>query len=148
MVSHEEAVLLMQDARREKGLTFAKLGELLGRHPIWVAAALRGQASLSEGEATKLTDALGLGNEVARVLQECPSKGALHQTVPTDPLIYRFYEIMQVYGPAIKDIIHEQFGDGIMSAIDFEMDIKRQPDPKGDRVVVTMNGKFLPYRKW
>ena len=109
---------------------------------------LHGQASVSADEAAKLTKALGLDEEVIRVLQECPSKGALGQTVPTDPLIYRFYEIMQVYGPAIKDIIHEQFGDGIMSAIDFEMDIKKQPDPKGDRIVLTFNGKFLPYRKW
>src|SRR5438477_12461327 len=113
MVSRDEAIRLMLDARRARGLTFAELGQILGRHPIWVAATLHGQTSLSADEAGKLTTALGLSEEVARVLQECPSKGALHQTVPTDPLIYRFYEIMQVYGPAIKDVIHEQFGDGI-----------------------------------
>jgi cyanate lyase len=82
------------------------------------------------------------------VLQEPPLKGSLEQQVPVDPLIYRFHEITQVYGTAIKAVIHELFGDGIMSAIDFEIDIQRQSDPKGDRVVVTYNGKFLPYRKW
>ena len=99
-------------------------------------------------EAAKAVEILGLGSEVAEALQECPMKGCLDPTVPVDPLIYRFYEIMQVYGTTMKEIIHEKFGDGIMSAIDFEIDIKKQEDPKGDRVIVTYNGKFLPYRKW
>ncbi len=148
MLSRDEIVPLMQTARRAKGLKLAQLAEKLGRHPVWVAAALHGQTSLSADEAAKLTAALGLDEDVARLLQEPPTKGALNQQVPVDPLIYRLYEIMQVYGPAIKDAIHEQFGDGIMSAIDFEIDIRKQPDPKGDRVIVTFNGKFLPYRKW
>ncbi len=148
MLSHDDAVRLVLDAHRSKGVSFARLGEVLGRHPVWVAAAMYGQASMTADEANRLAAALGLEPQVVRVLQEPPSKGALRQTVPTDPLIYRFYEIMQVYGPAMKEIIHEQFGDGIMSAIDFEIDIRKQPDPKGDRVVVTFNGKFLPYRKW
>jgi len=91
---------------------------------------------------------LGLGPEVANALTECPMKGALDSSVPVDPLIYRFHEITQVYGTTIKEIIHEMFGDGIMSAIDFEMEISKKPDPKGDRVVITFDGKFLPYRKW
>ena len=85
---------------------------------------------------------------VAAALQEIPLKGSLDQTVPTDPLIYRFHEIMQVYGTSMKAVIHELFGDGIMSAIDFEIDIRKEEDPKGDRVVVEYSGKFLPYRKW
>ena len=91
---------------------------------------------------------LGLDDELAPILQEPPLKGSLEQQVPVDPLIYRFHEITQVYGTAIKAVIHELFGDGIMSAIDFEIDIQKKSDPKGDRVVVTYNGKFLPYRKW
>jgi len=90
---------------------------------------------------------LGLGPDAAEALIECPLKG-LGPVVPTDPLIYRFYEIMQVYGMPLKAVIHEKFGDGIMSAIDFILDVKKEENPKGDRVVVTMNGKFLPYNKW
>ena len=85
---------------------------------------------------------------MAAALQEMPTKGSVGQTVPVDPLIYRFYEITQVYGTTIKAVIHEMFGDGILSAIDFTLDIQKEADPKGDRVVVTMNGKFLPYKKW
>ena len=91
---------------------------------------------------------LGLEADVVAALQEIPSKGSLDRTVPVDPLIYRFHEITQVYGTTLKAIIHEMFGDGIMSAIDFELDVQKKEDPKGDRVVVTMNGKFLPYKKW
>ena len=91
---------------------------------------------------------LGLEPEVIDVLQEFPLKGSLASAVPVDPLIYRFHEITQVYGTAMKAIIHEMFGDGIMSAIDFEIDIQKKEDPKGERVIVTYNGKFLPYRKW
>ena len=89
-----------------------------------------------------------LGPEVAAALQQIPTKGSVGETVPVDPLIYRFHEITQVYGTTLKAIIHEMFGDGIMSAIDFTLDVQKQEDPKGDRVVVTMNGKFLPYKKW
>jgi cyanate lyase len=91
---------------------------------------------------------LGLPTEVSAALQECPTKGSLDGAVPVDPLIYRFHEITQVYGTTIKALIHEMFGDGIMSAIDFELDIERVSDPHGDRVRITYNGKFLPYRKW
>ena len=97
--------------------------------------------------AKKLASVLDLGADVTEELTKCPTKG-LGPVVPTDPLIYRFYEIMQVYGMPLKAVIHEKFGDGIMSAIDFTMDVENEPDPKGDRVRITMSGKFLPYKKW
>jgi cyanate lyase len=103
---------------------------------------------MSAEEAERVVTLLGLEPEVREVLQEAPRKGSLHETVPVDPLLYRFHEITQVYGTTIKALIHEMFGDGIMSAIDFEMDIEKIEDPKGDRVKITYNGKFLPYRKW
>ena len=148
MLSKPEATQEILAAKKAKGLTFAALAESAGLHPVYTAAAVYGQASLDAGQAGRLTALLGLGPEVAEALQEFPMKGALDTAVPVDPLIYRFHEITQVYGTAMKAVIHETFGDGIMSAIDFEIDIRRQPDPKGDRVVVTYNGKFLPYRKW
>jgi len=135
------------EAKRTKGLTFAELGKLIGRDEVWVAALFYGQARADEEEAKKLTSALGLDKGVVDALADFPSKG-LGPLVPTDPLIYRFYEIMQVYGYPMKAIIHEKFGDGIMSAIDFSLHIEKESDPKGDRVKVTMSGKFLPYKKF
>jgi cyanate lyase len=115
---------------------------------VWLASALFGQATMSAEEAEKLGALLSLEPGVVAGLQRIPHRGAYDGKVPVDPLLYRFFEIIQVFGPAMKAVIHEKFGDGIMSAIDFEMDIKRLPDPKGDRVLMTLNGKFLPYRKW
>jgi len=150
--TREEATEQILAAKREKGLTFEDIGKAVGRHKIWVTAALMGQATMSKEEAEKAVKALGLGEgiapQVAGLLQEIPTKGSLDSTVPVHPLMYRFHEITQVYGTTMKAIIHEMFGDGIMSAIDFEMDIQKKEDPKGDRVVVTLNGKFLPYKKW
>lgn len=134
-------------AKKAKGLTFAILEDLLHRDEIWIAALFYRQATASEDEATKLLTALGLSLDLAPELMESSVKG-LGPIVPTDPLVYRFYEIMQVYGLPMKEIIHEKFGDGIMSAIDFTLDIEKEEDPKGDRVKVVMNGKFLPYKKW
>jgi cyanate lyase len=134
-------------AKKQKGVSFADLESVVGRDEVWIAALFYRQASASQEEATKLVSALGLGPEVADALTECPAKG-LGPVVPTDPLVYRFYEIMQVYGMPLKAVIHEKFGDGIMSAIDFTMDVDREEDPKGDRVRITMSGKFLPYKKW
>jgi cyanate lyase len=148
MISRAELTSKILDAKRSKKLSFESLAKAIQRHPVWTAAALYGQATCSAEEAGTLLTLLGLDDEFAAVLQEPPLKGSLEQQVPVDPLIYRFHEITQVYGTAIKAVIHELFGDGIMSAIDFEIDIQRQSDPKGDRVVVTYNGKFLPYRKW
>lgn len=134
-------------AKKRKGLTFGDLEKVVGRDEVWVAALFYGQASASPEEAEKLAAALELGADIAEVLTEYPTKG-LGPVVPTDPLIYRFYEIMQVYGMPMKAVIHEKFGDGIMSAIDFTLAVDKVEDPKGDRVQVTMSGKFLPYKKW
>lgn len=135
-------------AKKAKGVTFADLEKAVGRDEVWIAAVIYRQASASEDEAKSIVSALGLGSEYAEPLMECPLKGSLEEVVPTDPLIYRFYEIMQVYGMPMKTVIHEKFGDGIMSAIDFTLDIEKEEDPKGDRVKVIMSGKFLPYKKW
>ncbi|WP_258000298.1 cyanase [Bacillus sp. Marseille-P3661] len=140
-----EAILL---AKRDKGLTFEDLSAAINRHPVWTASAIMGQSQMSTEEADKLVEILELDPSISSSLQEFPMKGSLKETVPTDPLIYRFYEVLQVYGTTIKSMIHEKFGDGIMSAIDFTLDIEKKEDPKGDRVVVTLDGKFLPYKKW
>ncbi len=148
LLSRAEVTTQILAAKKEKDLTFEAIARVVGRHKVWVTAALLGQATMSAEEAQKAVGVLGLGPDVAMALQEIPSRGSLDSAVPVDPLIYRFHEITQVYGTTLKAIIHEMFGDGIMSAIDFEMDIQRKEDPKGDRVVVTMNGKFLPCKKW
>jgi cyanate lyase len=148
MMTRDEATEKILAAKKQKGLTFEAIAQAVGRHPVWVTAALFGQATMSADEAHKTVKLLDLGPPVAAALQEIPSKGSIGEAVPVDPLIYRFHEITQVYGTTIKALIHEMFGDGIMSAIDFEMDIQKKEDPKGDRVVITMNGKFLPYKKW
>jgi len=135
-------------AKKEKGLSFTDLEQAVGRDEVWIAAVIYRQASTSQEEANKLVSALGLGSDVAEVLTEPPMKGSLDPTVPTDPLIYRFYEVMQVYGMPVKAVIHEKFGDGIMSAIDFTLDVEKESDPKGDRVKLIWSGKFLPYKKW
>jgi len=135
-------------AKKGKGMTFADLEKAVDRDEVWIASVIYRQASASEDEASKIVSALGLPPELAQSLTEPPLKGSLDPVVPTDPLIYRFYEIMQVYGMPMKAVIHEKFGDGIMSAIDFTLDIEKEEDPKGDRVKVIMNGKFLPYKKW
>jgi len=152
MMSKKDATSYLLAAKKTKGLTFEEISKSVGKDKVWVTAALMGQASMSKEEAEKTVQTLGLtegaAKQVAAALQEMPMKGSLDTTVPVDPLIYRFHEITQVYGTTMKAIIHEMFGDGIMSAIDFEIDIQKKPDPKGDRVVITYNGKFLPYRKW
>jgi cyanate lyase len=147
-MKREEITEKTLDAMREKGVTFGEIAEAVGMHPVWVAAALYGQASMGADEAMKVVSMLGLDPAYAKILQECPYKGSLDTTVPTDPLIYRLYEIMAIYGVPIKAVVHEMFGDGIMSAIDFEIDIRKKEDPKGDRVIIELNGKFLPYKKW
>ena len=146
-MSNSELTDNLLKAKKRKGLTFADLGKVVGRDEVWIAALFYGQTSASEEEAMKLVTALELGVDVTEALTEFPSKG-LGPVVPTDPLIYRFYEIMQVYGMPLKSVIHEKFGDGIMSAIDFTLHVDKEEDPKGDRVRLTMSGKFLPYKKW
>jgi cyanate lyase len=134
--------------KRKKGLTWAQLANEVGRSPVWTTAALLGQMPMSKEEAQKAARALDLQEEEMALLQTIPTRGSLESTVPVDPTIYRFYELIQVYGTTWKELIHEEFGDGIMSAIDFEVALERMPDPKGDRVKLTMHGKFLPYRKY
>ena len=138
------------EAKDNKGITFEQIAKSLGMGEVYVASLFYGENSASPELANKLAQLLDLDETVAKALTKYPVKanslGA--RTIPTDPLLYRFYEILAVYGLPLKDVIQEKFGDGIMSAIDFTMDIEKQEDPKGDRVVVTMNGKFLPYKKW
>jgi cyanate lyase len=134
-------------AKKHKGLSFADIEKTVGRDEVWIAALFYRQASASEEEAMKIASVLELESDVTEAFAECPAKG-LGPVVPTDPLVYRFYEIMQVYGMPLKAVIHEKFGDVIMSAIDFTLDVDTEQDPKGDRVRITMSGKFLPYKKW
>ena len=135
-------------AKKAKGLSFADLESAMGLDEVWIASLFYGQATASKEEADKLAGLLSLDAATTAALQEFPVKGSLDPVIPTDPLIYRFYEIMQVYGMPLKDVIQEHFGDGIMSAIDFTLDVDKVEDSKGDRVKITMCGKFLPYKKW
>ena len=132
-------------AKKEKGLTFDQISKKIGLAESLVAALFYGQFRVEEDTAKKLCAELGLGKDVEDFLVEWPDRG-LGPVVPTDPVIYRLYEIVLVYGYPIKALIHEKFGDGIMSAIDYTLDVERVEDPKGDRVKLTMNGKFLPYK--
>lgn len=136
------------EAKLKKGLKWADIADAVGHSKEWTTAAMLGQMTLSRDEATKVGTLLDLPEAAIAWLQVVPYKGALPTAVPTDPLIYRFYELISVYGTSIKELIHEEFGDGIMSAIDFSMDIQREPDPKGDRVKIVLNGKFLPYKTY
>jgi cyanate lyase len=139
-------LIVMQKMR--KHLTWQALADTLGRSKEWSTAALLGQMSLTEDQAVKIGTLLALPEDAIQLLQTVPYKGSLPTALPTDPLIYRFYELINVYGTTLKTLIHEEFGDGIMSAIDFNMDIQRESDPKGDRVKITMSGKFLPYKSY
>lgn len=131
-----------------KGIKWADVAAKVGQSKEWTTAALLGQMSMTKEQATAAANAMGLNlsEEEIAVLMTVPSRGSLDNPVPTDPLIYRLYELISVYGTTFKALIEEEFGDGIMSAIDFQMDIDRKADPKGDRVVITLNGKFLPYK--
>ena len=143
----EEATEQILEAKKQKGLTFEAIAQKVGRHKVWTTAALLGQHPMSVEEADAVGDFLDLDPEVTEALQEIPLRGSLDSDVPTDPTIYRIHEITQVYGTTIKALIHEEFGDGIMSAINFKMDIEKVEDPEGERVRITYEGKFLPY-KW
>ncbi len=135
-------------AKIKKGLTWAKIAKAVGQSKEWTTAALLGQMQMTKAQAETAGKLLGLPAEAVLLLQQVPYKGSLPTAVPTDPLIYRFYELVNVYGTTLKELIHEEFGDGIMSAIDFKMDLIREPDPKGDRVKITMSGKYLPYKTY
>jgi len=135
-------------AKLAKGLKWADIAKEVGQSKEWTTAALLGQMALNHKQAEIVGKLLGLEKEAVVLLQQVPYKGSLPTAIPTDPLIYRFYELVNVYGTTLKALIHEEFGDGIMSAIDFHMDIQREPDSKGDRVRITMSGKFLPYKTY
>ncbi len=131
-----------------KGLKWSQVAEAIGQSKEWTTAALLGQMQMTQEQAEKAGEIFGLSAEECAWLQVVPYKGSLPTAVPTDPLIYRFYELVNVYGTTLKELIHVEFGDGIMSAIDFSMDLQREPDPKGDRVNIVLSGKFLPYKTY
>ena len=147
-MTRDDVTQLILGSKRHKKLTWVQLAQVVGQSKEWTTAALMGQMTLSAAQATKVGALLDLPADAVELLQVVPYKGSLPGAVPTDPLIYRFYELVNVYGTSIKELIHEEFGDGIMSAIDFSMEISRTPDPKGDRVHIVMSGKFLPYRMY
>lgn len=134
--------------RIAKQISWAQLAQVIGHSKEWSTAALLGQMTLNAEQATRVGEVLDLPKEAVALLQVVPYKGSLPTSVPTDPLIYRFYELINVYGTTFKELIHEEFGDGIMSAIDFKMDLQREPNPAGDRVNISMSGKFLPYKTY
>ena len=131
-----------------KGIKWSDVAEKVGLSKEWVTAGCLGQMTFDAPQAKTIGKIFGLTADEIKWLQVVPYKGSLPSQVPTDPLIYRWYEIVSVYGTTIKELIHEEFGDGIMSAIDFKMDLQRQADPNGDRVNIVMSGKFLPYKQY
>jgi cyanate lyase len=133
------------DAKTRRNLTFAQLTEGTGLSLAYVTAALLGQHALPAAAAAIIAERLGLDEDAARLLQTIPVRGSIPGGVPTDPTIYRFYEMIQIYGSTLKALVHEQFGDGIISAINFKLDIKKVADPDGgERAVITLDGKYLP----
>ncbi|MFK7912355.1 MAG: cyanase [Pseudomonadales bacterium] len=143
----EDVTAMIIARKRERGLSWAAIADAISMSPVWTHSAAMGMQAMPTETAATLVALLDLPETATAVLEESPTK-IWSQTVPTDPCIYRLYEIVGVYGPTIKALIHEEFGDGIMSAIDFEMSIKREPNPKGDRVKVEMSGKYLAYNAW
>jgi cyanate lyase len=135
-------------AKVAKNIPWAEVAKKVGQSKEWTTAACLGQMTLTAAQANAVGKLFDLSAEDILWLQRVPYKGSLPTAVPTDPLIYRFYELVNVYGTTLKELIHEEFGDGIMSAIDFSMDLTREPDPKGDRVHIVMSGKFLPYKTY
>ena len=148
-MTRDELTRKILSTKRAKGLSWKTIvAEIGGGSVVYLTAALMGQMKLRPEQADRAAKLFELGEDEMRLLQEIPYRGSLPSVVPTDPLIYRFYELVQVYGTTWKELIQDEFGDGIMSAIDFDMSIERQPDPKGDRVKLTLSGKFLPYKEY
>lgn len=147
-MNRNEVTELIVLQKQLKDLTWPELAKAVGQSKEWTTAALLGQMTLTAEQAKVVGGLLDLPAAAIAQLQVVPYKGSLPTAVPTDPLIYRFYELISVYGTTFKALIHEEFGDGIMSAIDFDMDLSRKEDPKGDRVKITMTGKFLPYKSY
>ena len=147
MMTKEDVTGMILSAKRTAGMTWEKIAEQIGMSPVWTHSAAMGMNAMPKEKAEALASVMGLPQEAALVLQEYPTK-IWEQAVPTDPCVYRLYEIVGVYGPTIKALMQEEFGDGIMSAIDFDMKITRVSNPKGDRVKIEMSGKFLGYNSW
>jgi len=147
-MNRNDVTELIIAAKVNKGIKWADVADKIGLSKEWVTAGCLGQMTFSAEQAEILGETFELPAEAVKLLQVVPYKGSLPTAVPTDPLIYRFYELISVYGTTFKELIHEEFGDGIMSAIDFKMDLKREPNPQGDRVSITMSGKFLPYKTY
>ena len=147
VIEKEDVTALIIARRRELGQSWAGIAEAISMSEVWTHSAAMGMQAMPEDKAEKLVEFLDLPAAAVAILKESPTK-IWDQTVPTDPCIYRFYEIVGVYGPTLKALIHEEFGDGIMSAIDFEMFVSREANPKGDRVKVEMSGKYLAYNAW
>lgn len=147
-MKREVCTAMVLEAKQEKQITYQQIAEAINRNVVWAASAILGQNTLDANEAKIVCEILGLGTDIEKALQVFPSKGTVAIMPPTDPLIYRLYEIVLVYGETIKEVIHEKAGDGIMSAIDFTMDIEKEENPKGDRIKITLDGKFLAYKKW
>ncbi len=148
MMDREDVTAAVMAGKRTAGVSWTRLAEAVGQSKEWTTAALLGQMQMTAVEAGAAGRLLGLDAAAVAILQEVPTKGSLGDTVPTDPLMYRFHELLQVYGTTIKALVAEEFGDGIMSAIDFSMDVSRVSDRKGDRVQVTLHGKFRPFRRY
>jgi len=148
ITSRTQVTDMIQSAKILKGIKWSQIAEVVGQSKEWSTAACLGQMAMTKQQAEAVGELLELTDEAIAWLQIVPYKGSLPTEVPTDPLIYRWYELVSVYGATLKELIHEEFGDGIMSAIDFSMDLQRENDPKGDRVSVVMSGKFLPYKMY
>jgi len=148
ITSRTQVTDMIQSAKILKGIKWSQIAEVVGQSKEWSTAACLGQMAMTKQQAESVGELLELSDEAIAWLQIVPYKGSLPTEVPTDPLIYRWYELVSVYGTTLKELIHEEFGDGIMSAIDFSMDLQRENDPKGDRVSVVMSGKFLPYKMY
>ncbi len=149
MISNREEVTALILAKKvAKGVQWKEVADAIGLSKEWTTAACLGQMAFNKEQATIVGEIFDLPDEAVAWLQIVPYKGSLPTEVPTDPLIYRWYEVVNVYGSTIKELIHEEFGDGIMSAIDFSMDIQREENPNGDRVNVVLSGKFLPYKAY
>lgn len=147
-MKREICTALVLEAKQEKQITYQQIAQAIDRNIVWTTSAILGQNTFDANEAKTVAELLGLGADIEKALQIFPSKGTTAIMPPTDPLIYRLYEIVLVYGETIKEVIHEKVGDGIMSAIDFTMDIEKEENPKGDRIKITLDGKYLAYKKW
>lgn len=146
--NREEVTAIILAKKAQLGIQWKDVAQEVGLSKEWVTAACLGQMAMNKTQAETVGGLFQLEDEAVAWLQIVPYKGSLPTAVPTDPLIYRWYELINVYGTTLKELIHEEFGDGIMSAIDFSMDIQREPNPNGDRVNVVMSGKFLPYKTY